>query len=359
MAMTDNASYVEDDTRKTEPQALFGAVRLKRQILDNSSVGLLLVDKRTATDFSGVLDIDGAFRAPAWQLSYQFARSVKNAEGDYASSVGLNLTKESYMLGVRGRFIGNRFDVSDVGYVPWIGTSELTFFGGPRWYFKAGALQTLFVYTGASLTYKDAELATDRLGVLGLNMQFRAGWGGEVTFVTGRAKDSGIRYESYELDVSTWFNVTPEWNANVYGGYAKTYNFPRDYLAFYAWEGMSVDWHAFKVLTVGTTLNTFVEGNPRNEIQDVTVNARPYVSLTPVNDLNLRVYVDNVFDVASDRMQHIISGFLFSYNFLPKSWVYLALNEARDRSDEFDSASMLLPNRMHVTDRVEIGRAHV
>jgi hypothetical protein len=117
---------------------------------------------------------------------------------------------------------------------------------------------------------------------------------------------------------------------------------------------MSVDWHAFKVLTVGTTLNTFVEGNPRNEIQDVTVNARPYVSLTPVNDLNLRVYVDNVFDVASDRMQHIISGFLFSYNFLPKSWVYLALNEARDRSDEFDSASMLLPNRMHVTDRVGV-----
>ena len=354
MAMTDHATYVEDGMRKTEQQALFGALRLKRQVLDNSSIGVLMVQKRTATDFSGVLDIDGAFRAPAWQLSYQLARSVKNAEGDYASSVGLNVTKDDYMLGVRGRFIGNRFDVGDVGYVPWIGTSELTFFGGPRWYYETGAVRTLFLYTGASFTYKDPELATDRFGVLGFNMQFRSNWGCEITFVGGRAKDSGIRYDSYELDVSTWFNVTPAWNANVYGGYAKTYNFSRDYLAFYTWEGASVDWHVFNVLTLGTTMNAFVEGNPKNEIQDVTLNGRPYISLTPLNDLNVRIYVDNVFDVASDRMQHVVAGFLFSYSFLPKSWIYLALNEVRDRSDEFDSNGILTPNRMHVTDRVGV-----
>jgi len=73
-----------------------------------------------------------------------------------------------------------------------------------------------------------------------------------------------------------------------------------------------------------------------------------------LNDLNIRVYVDNVFVRSTKRMERMIFGFLFAYSFLPKSWVYLAINEIRDRSDEYDSLGRLLPNRLHVTDRVSV-----
>jgi hypothetical protein len=46
---------------------------------------MLFVGKRTAQDFDGVFDIDGAFRASDWQLSYQLARSIKNSQGDFAA----------------------------------------------------------------------------------------------------------------------------------------------------------------------------------------------------------------------------------------------------------------------------------
>jgi len=45
---------------------------------------------------------------------------------------------------------------------------------------------------------------------------------------------------------------------------------------------------------------------------------------------------------------------LFSYNFLPKSWIYLAVNEIQDRSDELDSKGNVIPNRLHTTDRAAV-----
>jgi len=42
-------------------------------------------------------------------------------------------------------------------------------------------------------------------------------------------------------------------------------------------------------------------------------------------------------------MERIIAGFLFSWNFLPKSRIYFAVNEFQDRSDEYDINNNLLP----------------
>jgi hypothetical protein len=53
-------------------------------------------------------------------------------------------------------------------------------------------------------------------------------------------------------------------------------------------------------------------------------------------------------------MERILGGFLFSYSFLPKSWIYFAINEVRDRSDQYDPSGALLLNTLHVTDRVSV-----
>ncbi|MBE0557868.1 MAG: hypothetical protein IH628_11605 [Proteobacteria bacterium] len=136
-----------------------------------------------------------------------------------------------------------------------------------------------------------------------------------------------------EVSLSTWFNTSPEWHLNVYGGYTKTYNFRRHYLAYYSWMGVYFEWNTTDILELGATLDTFVEGNPANQIEDITYNTRPFVSVTPINDLNLRMYLDIVYTRSSQQIQRTILGFLFAYNFLPKSWIYFAVNEYRDRPD--------------------------
>jgi hypothetical protein len=338
----------------TEPRALYGAARFKRQILENSSIGTLIVSKRTAHDLYGVIDIDGALREPDWQLSYQVARSMKNDDGDFAGSFGLVTSKEDYVVAVRGRFIGTRFDISEIGFVPWLGTAEVTGIAGPRWYYDSGSIRSILLYAGGQVLYKDEERYYDYSGVIGLNLQYRSNWGGELSLIAGRSKDFGILYDYSEFDMSTWFNISPRWNGNFYGMVAKTYNFRRGYAAWYAEWHASGEWKAMDELSVGTSLNSYIEWNPRNDVEDVTYNTRPYLSLTPVNDLNMRLYVDNVFVRSTDHIEQVVVGFLFSYNFLPKSWIYVAVNEISDRSNEFDPTNKLLPNRIHVVDRVGV-----
>ncbi len=354
LASTAKKDYMNDSLKETEPHAIFGAARIKRQFGENSSIGTLIVGKQTKDTTYGVVDVDGAFRQSDWQLSYQLARSVKNSSGDFGGSMGLVSTGKKWWTLVRTRYIGKNFDVSQVGYVPWLGTTEVTTLTGPNFLFDKGSINEILILGGFYTNYKNVEHYTDRSGVLDFNMNFRSNWGYEITLIMGKSKDEGIKYKSYEVDYNAWFNTSSKWSGNFYGGYSKTYNFNRDYLAFYTWFGTYFQWNAFDILQLGTSYNMYVEGKPGGGIEDITYDARPFFSLTPVNNLNIRVYVDNVFDRSSNQMQQIVSGFLFSYNFRPKSWIYFAYNEVDNRDDQFDSFGNLLPNKMHVAARAGV-----
>lgn len=354
IAMTGKTDYIDEGENLSEPQAYFGSARLKKQLFGNSSIGILMVGKQTNENTYGVIDIDGAFRESNWQLAYQFARSFNNSEGDYAASIGFTNFNKSWVNMFRLRAIGKNFDVQQIGYVPWQGTLSTVGLTGPMWYFKEGAIRNMFLYFGPAINYEDVDLFTDYAGVIGFNMQFRDGWGYEISANYGKSKDENIVYDSYSINLSSWFNISQKWSGNLWGGYEHTYNFEREYLAFFSWLGTEVEWKPFDIFEVGTSYEMYIEGNPEGNIEDITYNARPFFSLTPINNLNFRVYVDNVFVRSTDRMERIIAGFLFSWNFLPKSWIYLAINEINDRSDEYDINNNLLPNRMHTTDRVGV-----
>lgn len=355
VARTGEIDYVDDDTLSlTEKDAYFASARVKKQIYGNSSIGALYVGKYTAGNTYGVIDIDGAFRESDWQLAYQLARSFKNNEGGYALSAGYRLTKENWVAFIRGRYIGNDFDIEQIGYVPWIGTTQITALTGPRWFYKEGVISSMMMYFGGSTYYEKEDEFTDYEGILGWNMQFRNNWGFEINLSGGKAKDDDVEYTSYEANFSSWYNISAKWDANLYGGYSKTYNFDREYLSFYSWLGGYIDWKAFDILNLGTSYDMYVEGDPDNNIEDITYNARPYFSLTPINDLNIKVYVDNVFIKSVDRLDQVVFGLFFAYNFSPKSWIYFALNEIRDRSEEYDQFKNVLPRKMHVTDRAAV-----
>ena len=84
----------------------------------------------------------------------------------------------------------------------------------------------------------------------------------------------------------------------------------------------------------------WVEGNPSGNIEEITYNARPFFSVTPINDFNITVYVDNVFLRSTKQLERIFIGGLFAYQFSPKSWIYLALNEVHDRNNQMGTLDM-------------------
>ncbi len=354
LALTGQKNYMDDTVSKTEERAVFGSARIKRQFDENSSIGTLFVMKQTKDSTYGVVDLDGAFRNSGWQLSYQLARSINNSSGDYASSIGFVSTGKNWWVLARNRYIGNNFNVEQVGYVPWIGTWQVTALTGPNWIYDKGYLSGMLILGGVYTNYKNIEGYTDRSAVLDFNMNFRSNWGYELTWLAGKAKDQGVKYDSYEFDYSFWFNTSPKWDLNFWGGYSKTYNFNLSFVAPYSWFGANVDWNAADILTLGTSYNIWTEWDPSGSLVDITYDARPYFSITPINNLNFRIYIDNLYDKSSQHIEQIIGGFLFSYNFLPKSWVYFAYNEVDNRSDQYDINGNLLPQKMHVSARAGV-----
>jgi len=344
-AYTGEQAYDNGGAPAVEQAASFVSGRVKKRILDNSSVGVLFVGKQNESGTFGVVDIDGAFRSPSYQLAYQVSRSIDTGKGDFAASAGFRSFSETWGLLSRARWIGKDFEVNQVGFVPWKGTGEFVTLTGPVWNYDIGALQQIFLYFGPSLYYERVDGYTDAGGLIGMDMNFRRNWGYEINLSLSRSRDLSVEYTSYDMNLSTWINIDPKWNGNVYGGLSHTYNFSRDWLAFYYYAGLGVGWNALQTFELGTSFDMFIEGNPDGNIQDITYNARPYFSLTPFNDLNIRVYSDYVFVRSTDQMENIIFGFLFSYNFLPKSWIYFALNDTRNRDENA---------RMRVADRAGV-----
>jgi hypothetical protein len=354
VARTEGKDFTNfDGSRGTEPSAIFVSGRVKKQIFDNSSLGVLFVGKQTADNTYGVIDIDGAIRGANWQLPYQISRSIKNNQGDFAAAAGFTQFAENWVNMVRGRYVGNDFDIDQVGFVPWRGTANLVALTGPVWYPQEGEISQILIFTGPALTYEKIDAYTDWAFVLGMDMSFRNNIGYEIEIDLGKSKDLNIEYDFQAYRFSSWINQA-KWNANVYGGYQRTYNFSRNYLAGFGNLGIDLSWKIFDILEIGTSYYMGIEGNPDGNIEEISYNARPYFSLTPVNDLNIRAYVDNTWRRSGDGIDRVFVGLLFAYQFSPKSWLYFALNEVDERNYRYDSNNRLLGSNMMLTDRVSV-----
>lgn len=353
-ALTGEKKYSLAGVDYTEDEAYFASMRLKKQIFENSTIGFLFVGKNDKKNTNAVLDIDGAFRGQSWQLAYQFARSVKNNNGDYAFSAGLTSFSQNWITLARSRYVGDEFDITQIGFVPWRGQASLVALTGPRWYFEEGNLNSILLYTGAAFTWEKEDEYTDHAGILGFNMQFRNQFGFEINFDAGRARDLDKNYTSYNINVSSWFHPTPTFNGNVWGGYSRTYNFSREWLSFYSWFGFSLSQKIYNILSLGTEYNMWIEGNPDYELEDITYNLRPYFSLTPVNDVNIKMYIDNVYVKSTEKIEQMILGFFFGYNFSPKSWIYLAYNQVDQRLRQYNISGHITKNSMQTLARAAV-----
>jgi len=353
ISMTGETDYSLNNKNFNEPKAYFGAFRIKRKILDNSSIGILFVTKNSKNGSNSVFDIDGAFRNSDWQLSYQIAASLKDSKSDFAFSTGFKKFTKYWGTLFKMRGIGKNFNVSEIGFVPWLGTFSSAIVTGPVFIFDEGFIRNIFTYSGANFNYEDEDFFYDRGFILGVSVSMRDGWGFEVNMSSGKSKDNSIIYNSLDLNLGSWINISQNWSANFWSGYSNTFNFRRNYLASYSWFGIQFNARPFGFLNLGASSEIFIEGNPENKIEDITLTSRPFISLTPLNNLNIRLYVDNLYLKSSDKLQRLLIGFLFSWNFSPKSWIYLAVNELKSRVNEFDNNN-ILNSKLITVDRIGV-----
>ncbi len=352
IAATGEKNYSIDDRNYNTPSAIFGVARLKKQIYNNSSIGTMFVGKRDGEgNQNAVLDLDGSIRGGDWQIGYQAARSFTDSTGDYAFAAGITKFAKTWGTMIKANYVGNKFDVSQVGYVPWVGTSKIIALVGPRWFFEKSPIQELILYGGGYLHNEKIDRYTDKGLLLGGNVEFKKLWGISFDLNYGKSKDNDVIYNSFQISGNVYVHTSSDWSLFSYTSFSKTYNFARNSLGTFLSSGGSGSYVISPFLTVGSSFNVWREGKTDGSLEDLTLNTRPYITLTPVNDMRIRIFTDNLYVKSSDKLERLFVGFYFAYNFSPKSWIYFTYNELRDRNPEYNFNGDELPRKLHVTGR--------
>jgi hypothetical protein len=171
-------------------------------------------------------------------------------------------------------------------------------------------------------------------------MSYGASFWGQTTFRNwGLDCDAGIgqRYEAdtsfvgRDAGLSFWSNSLVD-NLNIGANCNHGYNYNREWVAdnYSLWATYTYYlWGRVAVMLIG---NSWWEADPSCDIVGVTSRLGPRVDFRINSKISFNVYSEMVFETPETRFDstELTSnrlGFLFSWNFRPKSWLYVAVND--------------------------------
>ncbi len=327
-AATGETEYPGKDTTLVEPQSRFSVLRVQRQILENSSLGILYAGKDAKDDFNHVVDIDGAIRTKTLQLSFQGARAErKGAKGGYAAKLKFRWGIRSFYIYSYYENIDKDFDVSQVGFTPWRGRKYYHLNGGPLFYNK-GIFREIRLPVGVVFVKEHGEPGTER-GVFGdFVLGFTNNWGVYLNPYLGRVYEMGERFTSRSLRCNIWSDWSKPVAGSVNWGYnSRSYNYRGGYFAPSGYVGLYVGWQVKPTLNLGFDVNNTIELKSGGSVEKLNWILHPQMQYALRKDLFFRLWSEPNFATDIHRL-----NLLFSWNFMPKSWIYLAFNEFRNNT---------------------------
>ncbi|MEO0183141.1 MAG: hypothetical protein ABIL40_06670, partial [candidate division WOR-3 bacterium] len=325
---------VKDSNLVLEPRRGFGVFRGKYKVLENSDMGILFSGTAVNGDaYNYAIGVDGVYRSGPSQLIIQGAMSDKIGKRDWAVSSGYFGFIKSFLTMGSLQVIGDSFDVGDIGYVPWTGMKKFMLFTGPYITYPTGFLRNFWTGLGGALVQDPGEEEWSKIGFFNFNFNFRSNWGASLEFEGGPYYDADTNFLFRCTNLSVWGNG-PRYN--IWGGanVNYSYNYYRGFLAYQlnSWYGFY--WTMMPRVSVELNSNLWVEWDTLNTIIAIWPSATPRIDITITPTMTFGIFNEFVFNTPGmdfGKTEYLSNrfGFLFSYNFKPKSWLYIALNDYR------------------------------
>ena len=329
VALTGEVEYTKDDSVCIEPRSLFSVFRVKRRFLENSEFGLLYAGKRGGGTFGEVSAIDGELRIGGFRLGFVCAgEHRKGKRRNYGGKVTFSWTTQSFQLNGYAQDVSSDFDISQVGFFPWVGRRELSVWGGPTFWNK-GPFRTIFPSLRIWCQREFSEPRPEYSISGGLSLNFTNNWGFYFGFTVGERYQEGELYDLYNISFWAWSDRSKPLSASSGFWYnSRSYNYRREYFAPSGGLGFDLRWRPSPGLSLGLEVNNTVEFKPDGSVEKWNWISHPTVQWALRRDMYLRVWLEPNFATDLHR-----ANVLLSWNFLPKSWAYLAVNESRDNSE--------------------------
>ncbi|MBE0432229.1 carbohydrate binding family 9 domain-containing protein [candidate division WOR-3 bacterium] len=322
-----------------EPDRWFGVFRARRRIMDNSDLGVLFsATMAGGDDYNYALGLEGIYRSDDDQVIVQGAFSDSTGKHGWAMSSGYQ--------GFLGRFytraaieaVHDSFNVSEIGYVPWAGRKRLYFFSGPGKVHQEGFLRWLCVAPGIHVIQEPGNTNWSKIAGLQFNPVFRRRWGMYLGINAGPYYEADTNYVYRGADLSVWGLVKGN-NVNFGSNYRYNWNWRRNFLAHQMTSWFFFGYSIIPPMSVVLSGNLWVEWDTANTIIAMTPRLRPRLDIRFGADKTLAIFNDILLEtpgteIGETRFINNRFGFLFSWNFRPKSWLHVALNDFREHDGE-------------------------
>jgi hypothetical protein len=289
-------------------------------------------------DYNYALGFDGVYRKGLNQFILQSAMSDRNGKYGWALSSGFFGLLGNFLTIGKAETISDSFDVTDIGFVPWAGQKQVLFLSGPFKQWQSGFMSNLFIGPGISVIREPGNENWSVIGLVEINPNTRNGWGCDLSFYYGPYYEADTHYIYRSVNLSTWGRLFGQ-SISFGGNYTYTYNYWRGFLAYQGSSWLSCNYAIEQHVSIGMSSNLWVEWDTTGTLLAMTPRVRPNVTLRINAFISLRVFSEIVMltpgsdmhetDVYSNRF-----GMLFSWNFLPKSWLYIAVNDYRAQDDQ-------------------------
>jgi hypothetical protein len=165
------------------------------------------------------------------------------------------------------------------------------------------------------------------------NPNFRNRWGCNLSGNAGPYYEADTNYLYRSLNLSVWGPLFGN-QCNFGGNISYGMNYSRGYLAYQGSSWLSYRYSIVPPLSISLNGNYWVEWDPDNQVVDAWPLLTPRLRLSFSSKMTLEVFDEMVMNLPAGELggfKYVTNrvGGLFSWNFRPKSWIYVALNDFR------------------------------
>jgi len=327
------------DSLDTESKKLFTVLRAQKKVFQSSDIGfildVMLADKNL---YNYALGFDAAYRRGFNQFALQGDVSDYSRKYGWAFNYGGKVLIHELMFMNSLSVISDSFDVSEIGYVPWIGEKKMTFLIGHYKTFSKGLLRESFIGPGVILSQESTESNhVSKIINFVINPTFINNWVLFTEFDYGTKHEMNTEYAYKEAKTSVWVDGV-RYSANIYNLINYTYNYYRNYLAYQNSVSLFIKYSITNKFSVSLSLHKWIEWDTLGYICNVTSTVTPRIEYKITKDIMLNFFNEFVYadhDILSLPQDFLSSrvGLLISWNYSPKSWIYLTANANTD--DQF------------------------
>ncbi len=329
-AVTGRVEYTDwAGNQLAEPLSYYSVVRIKRNIFKNSDVGILYAGKDNAVEYNRVVGMDGAFRTSNLELKLGGARSARtDSTRGYAGRLEFSWQGKNFYLWTGGSNVGERFDVSQIGYVPRSGYESYYLNPGYQFY-QTGIFQYCSINGLAGLSKESGDPGYGYNCGVNLSPQFKNNWGVGFNLDGGRTYEQSRWFNFFDVSFWSWTDWTKPVAMSVSGWWVdRTPYYSSGIFSHFAPQANLNSHVVFKPspsLSFEVEVNSTVEFDTTNRVERLDWIFRPRLGYALTKDIYLRLYAEPNLVTQIHNI-----NVLLAWNFRPKSWLYFALNESRD-----------------------------